>query len=191
MTIPAQSLPASAAPAIRRARGDDLVRRARAGDRVAFGLLYERHAPEVHAVLLGIVRPAEARDLLQEAFLAALARLEQLAEDERFPAWVVAIARNRALDLLRSAGRRRPFGDVEAAEVHAPCAAPAAEEAELVLDAIRSLPAAYRTTLLLRLVEGLKGPEIAARTGMTHGSVRVNLCRGMKLLRHKLRGEAP
>ena len=52
-----------------------------------------------------------------------------------------------------------------------------------ILDAIRSLPDAYRETLILRLVEGLTGPEIAARTGMTHGSVRVNLHRGMEQLR--------
>jgi RNA polymerase sigma-70 factor (ECF subfamily) len=52
-----------------------------------------------------------------------------------------------------------------------------------ILDAIRSLPDAYRETLILRLVEGLTGPEIAARTGMTPGSVRVNLHRGMEQLR--------
>ena len=48
---------------------------------------------------------------------------------------------------------------------------------------MRGLPEAYREPLVLRLVEGLTGPEIAARTGMTHGSVRVNLCRGMAMLR--------
>lgn len=47
-------------------------------------------------------------------------------------------------------------------------------------------PEAYRETLLLRLVEGLTGPEIAERTGLTAGSVRVNLHRGMALLRAAL-----
>jgi RNA polymerase sigma-70 factor (ECF subfamily) len=51
---------------------------------------------------------------------------------------------------------------------------------------VKSLPAAYKETLILRLVEGMTGPEIAARTGMTHGSVRVNLHRGMQQLRAKL-----
>ena len=55
-----------------------------------------------------------------------------------------------------------------------------------ILDAIRALPDAYRETLILRLVEGMTGPEIAARTGLTHGSVRVNLHRGMQQLRAKL-----
>jgi len=57
-----------------------------------------------------------------------------------------------------------------------------------ILETIRSLPKAYRETLLLRFVEGMTGPEIAARTGLTHGSVRVNLHRGMQQLRAKLTG---
>jgi RNA polymerase sigma-70 factor (ECF subfamily) len=55
-----------------------------------------------------------------------------------------------------------------------------------VLDVIRTLSDSYRETLVLRLVEGLSGPEIARRTGLTEGSVRVNLHRGMRLLREKL-----
>ncbi len=59
-------------------------------------------------------------------------------------------------------------------------------EAALILAVVRALPEPYREPLILRLVEGMTGPEIAARTGLTHGSVRVNLCRGMQLLREKL-----
>jgi RNA polymerase sigma-70 factor (ECF subfamily) len=54
---------------------------------------------------------------------------------------------------------------------------------------LRSLPEAYRETLTMRLVEGLTGPEIAEATGLTAGSVRVNLCRGMELLRELLKQE--
>lgn len=71
----------------------------------------------------------------------------------------------------------------------APPRSPAAQnraEALVALEAIRSLPEAYRETLILRLVEGMTGPEIAARTGLTPASVRVNLHRGMKHLRAKL-----
>jgi RNA polymerase sigma-70 factor (ECF subfamily) len=56
----------------------------------------------------------------------------------------------------------------------------------MVLAAIRALPEAYRETLVLRLVEGMTGPEIAQRTGLTAASVRVNLHRGMKQLRARL-----
>ena len=58
--------------------------------------------------------------------------------------------------------------------------------AAAALAAIRSLPEAYHETLILRLVEGLTGPQIAVCTGLTQGSVRVNLHRGFKLLRESL-----
>jgi RNA polymerase sigma-70 factor (ECF subfamily) len=60
-----------------------------------------------------------------------------------------------------------------------------------VLAIVRELPDAYRETLILRLVEGMTGPEIAQRTGLSPGSVRVNLHRGMKLLRERLEGRNP
>jgi len=59
-------------------------------------------------------------------------------------------------------------------------------EARRVLAIIQTLPEAYRETLVLRLVEGYSGPEIAELTGLSHGSVRVNLHRGFRLLRDKL-----
>jgi RNA polymerase sigma-70 factor (ECF subfamily) len=55
-----------------------------------------------------------------------------------------------------------------------------------VLAALRALPEAYQETMILRLVEGLTGPEIAEQTGLSPGSVRVNLHRGMRLLRERL-----
>ena len=59
-------------------------------------------------------------------------------------------------------------------------------EARQALAAIQTLPEAYRETLVLRLVQGLSGPEIAAVTGLTPESVRVNLHRGFTLLREAL-----
>ena len=51
---------------------------------------------------------------------------------------------------------------------------PAALESFAILEAIKRLPESYRETLILRLVEGMTGPEIAARAGLTADSVRVN-----------------
>jgi RNA polymerase sigma-70 factor (ECF subfamily) len=59
-------------------------------------------------------------------------------------------------------------------------------EARQVLLAIQSLPEAYRETLLMRLCEGMSGPEIAEVTGLEPASVHVNLHRGMRLLRERL-----
>jgi RNA polymerase sigma-70 factor (ECF subfamily) len=57
-----------------------------------------------------------------------------------------------------------------------------------LLNTMRHLPVAYRKTLILRFVEGLTGPEIAVLTGLTPEAVRVNLHRGVKLLREQLKG---
>jgi RNA polymerase sigma-70 factor (ECF subfamily) len=62
----------------------------------------------------------------------------------------------------------------------------AREEAERVLTELRALPESYRETLSLRLLGECSGIEIARLTGMTHGSVRVNLHKGMEMLRERL-----
>lgn len=165
----------------------ELVRRARAGDREAFGRLYEHFGATVHGVLLANVPRQDVHDLVQDVFLSAWKTLDRLAEPERFGAWLVTIARNRA----RDAHRLRRVSEALDQEPIAGSEAPAEEElaARELLEVVRELPAAYRTTLVLRLVEGLTGPEIADRTGLTHGSVRVNLHRGMALLRERLNPE--
>jgi RNA polymerase sigma-70 factor (ECF subfamily) len=170
-------LPAAAPAASLEAR---LVAAAREGDRRAFGQLYERFAPMVHGLLLARVPRADVDDLAQDAFLQAMRRLGSLRDDEAFGPWLAAIARNRARDRWRRGERGAPLP----AEVPGP---PHPEgEAMTVLAAIRRLPEAYRETLVLRLVEGMTGPEIAERTGLTPGSVRVNLHRGFAMLREAL-----
>jgi RNA polymerase sigma-70 factor (ECF subfamily) len=157
-----------------------LVEAARAGDRAAFERLYELYAPLVHGVLLARVPYGEVSDLVQDVFLAAFRKLGALRDPARFGPWVAIIARNRAADFYR-----RARATEELHEGLAQCASHDAEARE-VLEIIRALPEAYRETLVLRLVEGMTGPEIAVRTGLAPGSVRVNLHRGMKLLRQKL-----
>jgi RNA polymerase sigma-70 factor (ECF subfamily) len=156
------------------------VHAARGGDRAAFGELYERYVRMVHGVLLAHVPYAEVDDLLQDVFLIALRRLDSLREPTAFAGWLLAITRNRANDF-----HRRPHATEELRD-SAGSADPNEQEARAALAAIQSLPEAYRETLSLRLVEGMTGPEIAARTGLTPASVRVNLHRGMKQLREKL-----
>lgn len=160
-----------------------LVRAAQAGDRAAFGALYQSHARMVHGILLAHVAYGEAEDLVQDVFLRALEQIQGLRQAEAFGGWLAAIARRAAADLHRRHRHGAPIPD-------GLWGASAAGEAFEVLDAIRALPKAYAETLTLRLVEGMTGPEIAARTGLTPESVRVNLCRGMKRLRKSLRGQS-
>jgi RNA polymerase sigma-70 factor (ECF subfamily) len=164
-----------------------LVDAARDGDRAAFGRLYDRYARMVHGVLLAKVPLSDVDDLVQDVFILALRRLSTLRDSASFGAWLAAIARNSAHDYHRRTAPEDQLPE-DTSEHDLSGEDPGGNHVEVVaiLDAIRSLPTAYRETLILRLVEGMTGPEIAARTGMTHGSVRVNLHRGMQQLRVKL-----
>jgi RNA polymerase sigma-70 factor (ECF subfamily) len=157
-----------------------LVERARGGDRAAFADLYRRYSRVIHGILLSRIPRIEVEDLVQDVFLAALQQLPALRESAAFGGWLAAIARNRAVDYLRQAPRTTELPpDLASAGTDR-------SEAVFVLSVIRRMPDAYRETLTLRLVEGMTGPEIAALTGLTEGSVRVNLHRGMKQLREQL-----
>jgi len=175
--------------AVAEPREDDaLVSAARGGDRAAFGRLYDRYARMVHGILLARVPPREVDDLVQEVFLSALRQLHALREISRFGAWLATITRNRANDYFRRAiPDEKVTEPVDENQPESRSTEHAAEqEAAVILAVVRALPETYREPLILRLVEGMTGPEIAARTGLTHGSVRVNLYRGMQLLREKL-----
>jgi RNA polymerase sigma-70 factor (ECF subfamily) len=157
-----------------------LVRAARDGNRAAFGRLYDRYSRMVHGILLARAPRAEVDDLVQDVFLSALRQLRTLRDVAAFGGWLARIARNRAHDYYRRSRESVELTD----DLAGPD--PPNPEALAALDAIRSLPAAYREPLILRLVEGMTGDEIAACTGLTSASVRVNLHRGMKQLREKL-----
>jgi len=164
----------------------DLVRAAQAGDVASFEILYARYAPVVHSILIGRLSPADADDVTQNVFITALTKLESLREPAAFAGWIARTARNAAED-----HRRRMIDTVEIDAAFATRGTQSEDaEAERALQAIRDLPQAYRETLMLRLVEGMSGPEISARTGLTPGSVRVNLHRGMQMLRGALGGSA-
>jgi RNA polymerase sigma-70 factor (ECF subfamily) len=134
-----------------------LAERARDGDHDAFRALYERYAPMVHAVLLASGPRGEADDLMQEVFLAAWRGLHRLRSNEHMGGWLGVIARNRG---KRAFLRARPAAD------------------ELAFE-----PADPRSER-----DRSDGRDAGAEaTGMTHGSVRVNLSRGMTMYEELLR----
>jgi RNA polymerase sigma-70 factor (ECF subfamily) len=160
----------------------DLVLAARQGDRRAFGRLYELFGRMVHGVLLTRVPFDAAEDLVQDVFIQAMRHLDGLRDPAAFGGWLSMIARNKASDFHRQNHETAELKEDSARQ------APPSPEAVRVLDIIKALPEAYRETLVLRLAEGMTGPEIAERTGLTPESVRVNLHRGMKMLRERLGG---
>lgn len=161
-----------------------LVAAARRGDRAAFGALYRRHARLVQAIVLARVAPDAVDDLVQDVFVTAMHKLQTLRDDGAFAPWLATIARRRAADWRR---RRRNIVALDDVPELAVRTDDDTASALAAVAAIAALPEAYRETLLLRFVAGLTGPEIAERTGLTHGSVRVNLYRGVTLLRERLK----
>jgi RNA polymerase sigma-70 factor (ECF subfamily) len=160
-----------------------LVRAAQAGDRAAFGDLYGRFARMIHGILLAQVPYTDAEDLMQDVFVRAMEHVRDLRDAAAFGGWLASIARRAAT------GHHRRMRLLDVLPEAVPGGERPDEQAFALLGLIQSLPESYRETLVLRLVEGMTGPEIASRTGLTHSSVRVNLCRGMKLLRERLEGK--
>lgn len=192
---PAMALPAKGSHESAPLDGDldQVLRRARRGDGDAFAEIYQRFARTVHGIVLARVGSQDAEDIAQEVFLAIHRGLGSVRDGVALPAWICTVARNQSIDHGRRQDRRPTvLRLVEEPPQDRPQSAGTAEDRELaerVLALIRQLPDAYRETLILRLVEDMTGPEIARQTGMTHGSVRVNLNRGMNLLRPLLRQE--
>ena len=167
-------------------RNDDsprLVRAAQHGDRSAFATLYQRYSGMVHAIALSSLPIDDITDAVQETFLRALRRLKTLRTPVAFGAWISTITRNVVRDVQRE---RWPFAQQPEDDPLQRASQEQEMEANAALRAIRSLPRAYRQTVAMRIVHGMTGPEIADRTGLSAGSVRVNLHRGMKLLRQQL-----
>jgi RNA polymerase sigma-70 factor, ECF subfamily len=164
-----------------------LVAAAREGDRGAFGRLYERYARMVHGILLGRVPAGEVEDLVQDVFIRAMRQVHTLRDVNAFGGWLATVARNRANDYHRRSIELVEFNDETPNQTpEKGKSSELGDDGAAILEVIRGLPGAYRETLILRLVEGMTGQEIAERTGHTAGSVRVNLHRGIQMLREKL-----
>ncbi|CAN5857150.1 sigma-70 family RNA polymerase sigma factor [soil metagenome] len=172
---------AATAPATERIKAEArLIERVCEGDEEAFGELYKIFAPLVHGIVLARVPRDEVQDIVQEVFLSAYKNLHTLRDKNAVGAWLTMIARNRAVEFYRQAKPTEELSEDLRGKDNSQT------EAREILKAIRALPETYKETLVLRLVEGMTGNEIAERTGLTPESVRVNLHRGMKLLRQKL-----
>lgn len=172
-----------------------LVRRARTGDRAAFEELVRRTSRLVFAHLyLETGRVHRTEDLLQDTLLLAYRSLHRLEDPDGFRSWLLAIAHNAAIDAARRDARRKrtpPATDTDLAAVPAPGPAPdeaahREEARQRVLAALRSLPEEYRMPLALRYLTGADYDAIGEQLGLTNGSLRGLLHRGLKLLRDRL-----
>jgi RNA polymerase sigma-70 factor (ECF subfamily) len=173
----------------------ELVVRARAGDAAAYGALVRRHLPAAYAVARAVVgERADAEDVCQDAFTAALARLEDCAPGEKFRAWLLRIVRNRAVSFRRwQRVRVAAVLGTAPGETDLPAAGEsplaAAERADLrarLGAALETLTEAQRAVVVLHDVEGWSHRDVAARLGVAEGTSRATLFAARRRLRTAL-----
>ena len=174
---------------------ESLVARVAAGDAEAFGALYDRHARAVHSYALARTGSApEAEEVCQDAFLALwrhAARFDPGRGGVR--AWLVGIARHRAIDRLRAQARRaRAEGAAEEAAAREPLDDSVARagmeraEASRVRRLLEELPPEQRDALLLVHAGGLSHREVAEACGLPLGTVKGRLRLGLARLREEV-----
>lgn len=174
-----------------------LVRDAQKGSRTAFEELVRRTSRLLYARLYLETGDAHlAEDLVQESFLAAFRSLPTLKDTQTFRSWLLTIADRTLIDARRRDARKKrstpPPASSESLDRVAgrdPAPEACAQEKEmqaLVLDALRSLPEEYRLPLSLRYLAGADYATIQTQLGLSNGSLRGLLHRGMSLLRERL-----
>lgn len=170
----------------------ELVRQAREGDEIAFGILVKRYQRPAYAVALSVTgRHEDAEDAAQESFLVALSRLEECRSPERFGGWLMTIVRNRSKNLIRRESLRETEQVPPGARSGAPTPDRVAENIELrglLEDALAELSEVQRQIVLLHDLEGWKHREIAERLELPSGTVRSHLHFARKALRQVLEG---
>jgi RNA polymerase sigma-70 factor (ECF subfamily) len=171
---------------------EDLLAGVQRRDAAAFSAFYDRHSGRVLGLLSRMLRDRdEAEDVLQNTFWQVWGRAEQYDARRASPiAWLVMLARSRALDVLR---RRRPQAT---AEVEAPDAGGSAatkpefdELAQMATGALKRLPDEQRSVILLSFYGGLTHEQISQTQQVALGTVKTRIRTGMRRLR-ELMGES-
>ena len=149
-----------------------LLARVAKGDMAALRILYDEHSGRAMAIAMRILRnEPEAEDVVQETFLEVWRRAEQFDEQRGgVPAWVVTIARSRAIDRLRSSGTTSRAPETLPSE-----AVEQRRDEMRVAAALEQLPPEQRQAITLAYFEGLSQSEIAARTGTPLGTVKMRV----------------
>jgi len=162
------------------------------GDRVALRVMYERQSVRLFGVANAILRDRDlAADALQDAFLRIARRAGQFDAGRGTPrAWLAAIVRHAALDIVRARGREVPTDDPdlgdEAVGPEAEERLSASIEGRRLRACLAGLEAKNREGILLAFVHGLSHPQIAHRLGTPLGTVKSWIRRGLLALKECL-----
>lgn len=162
---------------------NDLVRKARRGDRDAFEQLYRRHAKAIHALALRLTgNHATAQDITQDAFMRLFQFLGGIRNDAPLRPWLKRVASNLAIDHLR---RERPQLTESWDEQQPETTSGPSLHAE-TSGLLQRLPPLVRTVVWLHEMEGWSHPELARRFGRSQSWSKSILARGLARLRSEL-----
>jgi RNA polymerase sigma-70 factor (ECF subfamily) len=177
----------------------DLARRLRARDPHVMSALYDRYGRVAYSLIYRVVRDAAAaEDLVQETFLRVWNRAQSFDQDRgALGPWILTVARNRAIDHLRSVDGRMAAGSTELDRIENPRLFANFEDSALTLDRARRLKEAFvkltpvqKEVIELAYYEGLSQTEMAVRLKQPLGTVKTWVRTALKVLREQLSGQA-
>ncbi len=178
------------------AGGDaELLEECQNGNRQSFEELVRRTARYLYAhVYLQTGNAELTQDLVQETYLIAWRQIGQVKQSDALRAWLATIANRAVINQRRHAGRKKRFFVRQSLDDAQPAAASPtpvvdaqnSEERQQALDSLRSLPETYRVPLMLRYLQGADYEAIGKQLGLSNGSLRGLLHRGLAMLREKL-----
>src|ERR1700683_4536134 len=178
------------------AEGDaEIVKRLQSRDPQALAEIYDRYGRLVYSLILRVVRDgAIAEDLVQETFLRVWNRAQSFdAERGALGPWILAVARNRAIDHLRSVEGRMAAAALELDRIENPALFSNFEDRALTIDRARRLKDAFtkltpaqKEVIELAYYEGLSQTEMADRLKQPLGTVKTWVRTALKVLREQL-----
>ncbi len=182
----------------------ELLRRAKRGDFEAFQKIVEQLQPRVYGLTFRMLRQAQdAEDATQQTFVSLIEHLHEFREESTLATWVLRIASNHALKILRkkrtvtmlqmsALAKEDSYGELPHPEFIAPWSQPPdeiiqREETKAAIDkALAELDDKYRLVFILRDIEGLSVRETAQLLELTESTVKVRLLRARLALRELL-----
>ena len=178
----------------------EVIERVLAGDNDAFGLLVEKYQTKVYNLALRMCgNEDDAFDLSQDSFLRAWKSLGSFQFESSFSTWLFRLSSNICLDFLRAKKRRAAVSltmvsdEDEETQLDLPDGGPtpeeaalAAEDRQILMQAINSLPADQRQIITLRAINDLSYTQIAEILNIQEGTVKSRLSRARTALRNKL-----
>lgn len=168
----------------------------KAGNTALYEIIMRRYNQRLYRVALSILRdPAEAEDVMQDAYVRAYQHLDQFAGHAAFSTWLTRIAVNQALHRLKLRKRDQQMTEFEDEEESMKVTEPSLdpeqrasvmEVGRLLEEAVLELPGQYRSVIMLRDIEELSTSETAAALELTEENVKTRLHRGRAMMRDLL-----